>query len=655
MSRRKQRKWMSRKVLEYDLSSDGLLDDYMVFAGKPVLCTHQYPAVVAAVHKAGGCRPKTNLYNEIVTRFSLGRYGTGGIRSAISTFACERCMLQKQLPKKAHDRSIYASGPGERFQIDASTVVTIALIFLLGSHGYKYIVTVLDTFNKTAWVLATRTLDPRELLPLLIKLFDEYIVPDILHSDNGGQFVNRLIKQLADRLGFTQLMGPVRMPQAQGQIERFNKTIKRRLFEWIFNNWSIAAEKWPTSGVGFVEREYNRNQHSTTHLPPDLLRLGRLKTPGDRSQHKGHTSSLLALLNTTDSRFKGVITKSLRIKQDENYALNLTRFLEARDESYRHALTWTAKTQIANQLRRAGKRIRTDALSLLKIGSNVAFARPRRNTRKGRDHAAKHPHLTRNVQGVITAKSIAGLSACVSWTDEDGVLRQTWITPREVDYLDCSGDLEVDVPPTPTWKEIRELIAQFAQKMSGMWRDTRDLCKCLREGIDTPEDIENAKRLLDLPSLDEVGPNEYADQIVIQVLDTAIVLSLRTRFPSLALRICDEPTQLPLTDVGSYSSILLRYVHQKFGYDGFMGAVAKWRADRRGNPMVIYPKVLTILHGEDHLCEKCALSEQCQSEHVCCRAFILQHFVEKGWATDHPVAGFELSNFPGKSLLSCSF
>jgi transposase InsO family protein len=646
---------MGKQVSKYKLSSDGLLDDYLVVDGKPVLCTHQYPAMVAAVHEAGGCRPKTNLLNEIMTRFYVGRYGTTGICSAIDTLRCERCMLQKQLPKKAHDRSIYASGPGERFQIDASTVVTMALIFLLGSHGFKYIVIVLDTFTKAAWVLATRTLDPRELVPLLIKLFDEYIVPDILHSDNGGQFVNRLIKQLADRLGFTHLMGPVRMPQAQGQVDRLNKTIKRRLFEWIYNHWKSAAENWPTVGVKFVGREYNRNQHSTTHLPPDLLRFGRLKTPGDRSQHKGHTASLLQLLNTSDGRFDTVITKSLREKQDENYALNITRFLEAKNEGYRTALTWTAKTQICNQLRRTGKRFRVDALSLLKIGAAVSFARPRLNTRKGRDHAARNPHLTRNVKGVITAKSIAGLSACATWKDEDDVERQTWITPREVDYLSDNDDLPEDVPPTPSWKEIRELIANFAQKMSGMWRDTKGFCKCLRDSVDTLEDIEDAKRSLKLPSLKEVGPNEYADQIVSQVLDAAFVLSLRTRFPSLALRVDDEPAPTPHTDMDSDSSILLRYVHQQFGYDGFMGAVAQWRADRRANPIVIYSEVLTILHDETHDCAICALSEKCQPEHVCCRDFVLQKFVAMRWAIEHPVTGFELTKFPGKSYVKSSF
>ena len=79
-----------------------------------------------------------------------------------------------------------------------------------------------------------------------------------------------------------------------------------------------------------------------------------------------------------------------------------------------------------------------------------------------------------------------------------------------------------------------------------------------------------------------------------------------------------------------------------------MSAVAHWRKDRRGNPTIIYPEVLTILHGKEHDCTECALSGRCQPEHACCRAYLLDHFVAIGWATNHRVDGIKLTDYFGK-------
>ena len=89
-------------------------------------------------------------------------------------------------------------------------------------------------------------------------------------------------------------------------------------------------------------------------------------------------------------------------------------------------------------------------------------------------------------------------------------------------------------------------------------------------------------------------------------------------------------------------------MYTEFHFTDFMSAVAHWRKDRRGNPTIIYPEVLTILHGKEHDCTECALSGRCQPEHACCRAYLLDHLVAIGWATNHRMGGIQLTDYYGK-------
>ena len=85
-----------------------------------------------------------------------------------------------------------------------------------------------------------KTLTMSECVDVLTRHFKRTIVPDILHSDNGRQFRNRLVGALAKEAGFAQVHGSAETPQHQGQIERFNRTAKGLLFVWITQNWQIA-------------------------------------------------------------------------------------------------------------------------------------------------------------------------------------------------------------------------------------------------------------------------------------------------------------------------------------------------------------------------------------------------------------------------------
>ena len=219
------------------------------------------------------------------------------------------------------------------------------------------------------------------MIPILKAVFEAHIVPDYLQSDNGGQFVSDLMKKFEQETQFRHLTGSYRSnfqtypttqlsitehqtsahigrantPEHQGQVERFNQTVKTKLFAWIRSHieshgWDWTAEHWHMDGIDFVLVEYNKKPHSTTGISPDLFFYSRLKTPADREESKAQVKSMYLFLNETDSRLEP-FTNDLMEQQETSNARIITMFLESRSEMFRHAETNTAKTQVANRLR----------------------------------------------------------------------------------------------------------------------------------------------------------------------------------------------------------------------------------------------------------------------------------------------------------------
>ena len=56
-----------------------------------------------------------------------------------------------------------------------------------------------------------------------------YGVPEILHTDQGGNFESILIKELCQILGITKTRTTPYHPQSDGMIERFNRTLLNML------------------------------------------------------------------------------------------------------------------------------------------------------------------------------------------------------------------------------------------------------------------------------------------------------------------------------------------------------------------------------------------------------------------------------------------
>ena len=112
---------------------------------------------------------------------------------------------------------------------------------------FKFLGHAVDHFSKFRVIFALKTKEATEVAQNLDeKVFSVFGLPSILHSDNGKEFVNFVIKAtIAIWPGVCNIVnGGVRHSQSQGVVEQENHTIEKMIsaksLESNSNNWS----KW---------------------------------------------------------------------------------------------------------------------------------------------------------------------------------------------------------------------------------------------------------------------------------------------------------------------------------------------------------------------------------------------------------------------------
>jgi hypothetical protein len=108
------------------------------------------------------------------------------------------------------------------------------------NDGYKYQLTVVDHFSSfPAFPLFSKKKE--EVSSILVNLFYQYGPPKILHSDNGGEFVNSLIDCVAKTMNIQLAHGKAYNPREQGKVENFNGTLSvllsKMMHERSTNRW----------------------------------------------------------------------------------------------------------------------------------------------------------------------------------------------------------------------------------------------------------------------------------------------------------------------------------------------------------------------------------------------------------------------------------
>ena len=105
-----------------------------------------------------------------------------------------------------------------------------------------------------------------EVASVLWSIFADYGLPKIMQSDNGTEFVNRVMSALTETYGIEHRLITAYHPQANGAVERMNGTIQRMLRKHL----NAADNRWH-AWLPFIQLAINATISTLTGSAPFAL------------------------------------------------------------------------------------------------------------------------------------------------------------------------------------------------------------------------------------------------------------------------------------------------------------------------------------------------------------------------------------------------
>ena len=194
-----------------------------------------------------------------------------GMRTDCESFCrlCVVCQKKKRVSKKVRcpmgRRG--AASPFTKLSVDLMTNLPAAT---LNGEDHTNILVCCDYFTK--WMLAIPLPEhsaERIAGALIERVFSVFGVPCIIHSDQGADFESSLMQELCRHFSINKTRTCIYRPQANGQVERANRTIQEML-----KGISNVHKDWPAY-LPWVTFAYNTAVHAATGYSPFRMNFGR--------------------------------------------------------------------------------------------------------------------------------------------------------------------------------------------------------------------------------------------------------------------------------------------------------------------------------------------------------------------------------------------
>jgi transposase InsO family protein len=141
--------------------------------------------------------------------------------------------LMQQVKKKQVNKAIVTNRPTERWQAD---LVDVSKYKSPQNSNTTFLLTVIDCFSKFAWVVSLRNKQAATVAAAMKQVLEVAgAKPTTIQTDNGGEFEDAFEKLLIEQ-GIQHAHSCAYNPQATGQIERFNGTLKCMIYAHMLTN-----------------------------------------------------------------------------------------------------------------------------------------------------------------------------------------------------------------------------------------------------------------------------------------------------------------------------------------------------------------------------------------------------------------------------------
>ena len=184
-------------------------------------------------------------------------------------------------------------------------------------HDAKVVLWLLTEMTTTGSDFMKIPQTAEEVVYQLVEIFCMFGAPLILQSDNGREFANKIIQNLADMWpGMKLVRGKPRHSQNQGSVERSSQNVRDKLVAWISDN---NTKTW-SEGLRFIQSKKNRALHSGIKTSPYEAMFG-------TEQRNGLGDSLL-----TEDMYSSIETEE-ELEQLFNAGMNNGRDKEDKEEA----------------------------------------------------------------------------------------------------------------------------------------------------------------------------------------------------------------------------------------------------------------------------------------------------------------------------------
>ena len=133
----------------------------------------------------------------------------------------------------------------------------------------EYLLLITDDYSRYPVVEIVKSTSAAMVIPKLDKVFSEFGVPDVVKSDNGPPFNSKEFASFADDLGFKHRKVTPKWARANGEVERFVRTVKKVI------KTAKLERKNPKQELNRLLRNYRATPHSTTRVAPATALFGR--------------------------------------------------------------------------------------------------------------------------------------------------------------------------------------------------------------------------------------------------------------------------------------------------------------------------------------------------------------------------------------------
>ena len=139
------------------------------------------------------------------------------------------------------------------------------------SEGNRFILSVIDHLTRFLILIPIKSKEAAVVVRHLVdRVFSVFGPPETLHSDQGREFENQLVKELQTVFGYKKTRTAAYRPQGNSVLERVHSTVHNMLA--MYSN--LASDNWAEL-LSFVQFAHNTAYSKTLEETPHYLVFGR--------------------------------------------------------------------------------------------------------------------------------------------------------------------------------------------------------------------------------------------------------------------------------------------------------------------------------------------------------------------------------------------